>query len=79
MATKVKKLNKRGFVESTKHSNSWYHVEDQYGEVSLTLADCNRRISWSFSEKGSDRGKRKIDKLKKLVDELHAYLHEVEK
>lgn len=76
MAAKIKKINKREFLESTKHSNSWYHVEDQYEEVSLTLADCNRRVTWSFGAKGSKRGKQKIKKIKKVIDEIYAYLHE---
>lgn len=81
MVTKVKKkLNKREFLESTEYSNSWYHLHDDGYGISLTLADCNRQITWNFGDLKSPadirRGRKKIKKIKKVIDELYAYLHD---
>ncbi len=73
---KQKKLNRRAFLEDCRMSDSWYHVEDSYGTVSLKIADCNRQITWDFDAKGSKRGKKKIKLIKKIIDELYDYMHE---
>lgn len=78
MATKSKRKLKhnRGWLENSKFSNSYYILDTEFGEVALTLADCNRRISWSFGAPGSKRGKAKIKKIKALIDEVYEYMHE---
>lgn len=79
MATNLKP--KRDWLENIKDSNSWYKLElCDYDGVTLTLADCSRSITWYFGKKdGKDKGKRgkaKIAKVKKLVDEIYNYYHE---
>lgn len=74
---KVKKFrSKRGWLESQHESGSWYKVDASLwnDEVSLTLADCYRTITWEFGRPGSKRAEKKIKKIKSIIDELHNHL-----
>lgn len=67
---------KRAFLEPTNISNSYYVVQiHDDGAADMTLADCNRHITWWFGTPGSKRAIRKIAKIKKVIDELHKYLN----
>ena len=68
--------NQRAWLERQGLSNSFYELDvDNYdGDVSLTLGDCNRRITWSFGSHGSDRGIAKVKKVKAVIDSIHDYL-----
>lgn len=80
MATKRKLKSKRAFLEPASYSNSFYDLTvDPAGYVTLTLHDCDRKITWYFSKPGEDRGKKKIAAFKKVVDDIYNHLHEVEK
>lgn len=46
--------------------------------IDLTLADCYRRIEWSFCRddpKALAKARRKIAKVKVIIDAVHAELH----
>lgn len=68
--------NKRVFLESPKHSDSYVRVwvYPETGEVELKLASCDRVIYWQFGRKGEKRGIAKIKAVKKIIDEVHDYL-----
>ena len=80
MAAKMK--TKREWLEKPEESNSWYKIAfDEYdgGAIDLTLADCNRSITWYFGgkrHKGGKRGKAKSAKLLKLAQQVYDYYHE---
>lgn len=82
MGTKLK--TKRDFLENPKHSNSWYKLDfDSYdNDLILTLADCNRTITWYFgspnSKAGRKRGKAKSKKMLKVFQEIYDYYHNKE-
>lgn len=83
MTTKSVLKSKREWLEQAELSGSYYNLvvgKDTYNkdEAALTLADCDRKITWYFGKPGEKRGKRKIAKLKKLVDSLYNYLHKTE-
>jgi hypothetical protein len=67
---------KRVFLESLKHSDSFIRVsiEDDTGSLDLKLTDCDRRIWWYFGKPGDKRAIRKIKVVKAIIDEVHDYL-----
>ena len=78
---KKKKLkSRRSFLEEQVSSDSYYVLDigKDSGYTSLKLADCNRTIEWQFGRPGEPRGKKKIATLKKLIDDMYNFLHEVE-
>lgn len=68
--------DKRIFLESPKHSDSYVRVDidDDTGDVNLKLADCDRRIWWYFGKPGNKRAIRKIKVVKAIIDEVHDHL-----
>lgn len=70
--------NKRAWLENQQYSGSYYVVDvgtEQWADgLSLTLADCNRKITWHFGRPGEKRAIKKIKAVKKMVDELYEYL-----
>lgn len=68
--------NKRVFLESLKESDSYVRVcvDDDTGYLEMKLADCDRRIWWSFGKPGDKRAVRKINVVKALIDEVHGHL-----
>lgn len=66
----------RIFLEHTEQSDSYIVVcvDKDNQHVSLKLTDCDRRIWWQFGRPGDKRAIRKIAKVKKIVDQLHAFL-----
>ena len=69
----------RGFIDSLANADSYYHltVYDN-GSVDLKLADCFRSINWGFGEPGDKRSIKKIERIKSVVDALHAHLTKAE-
>jgi hypothetical protein len=67
---------KRVFLEPLKDSDSYVrvYIDDDNGHLELKLADCDRRIWWSFGKPGDKRAIRKIKVVKALIDEVHAHL-----
>lgn len=73
---------KRFFLESTKLSDSYAAVtvyKDDGNYVELKLADCTRNVVWQFGKPGSTRAKKKIAKIKKLIDEVYNFIHQDER
>lgn len=68
--------SKRVFLESLKHSDSYIRVDvdADTGSADLKLSDCDRRIWWYFGKPGDKRAIAKIRAVKKIIDEMHAYL-----
>src|SRR5690242_10330536 len=68
--------DKRVFLESHKLSDSYVRVavDDDTGFLEMKLADCDRRIWWSFGKPGDKRAIRKINAVKALIDEVHEHL-----
>lgn len=68
--------SKREFLESLKHSDSYYriYVDADTGGVDLKLSDCDRRIWFSFGKPGDKRAIAKIKRLKAAVDSIHDHL-----
>ena len=71
---------KRVFLESMKCSDSYVrvYVDDDTGLLELKLADCDRRIWWTFGKPGDKRAIRKIKAVKAIIDEVHAHLTKTE-
>jgi hypothetical protein len=71
---------KRLFIEPLTDSDSYMRIaiDSDTGEVSLKLADCDRRIWWYFGKPGSKRAMRKIKAVKATIDEVHAHLTKME-
>jgi hypothetical protein len=67
---------KRVFLEPIKESDSYVRVivDEDSGYLELKLADCDRRIWWTFGKPGDKRAIRKIKAVKKIIDEVHEYL-----
>lgn len=79
MATKRKLKTYRKFIESINDSDSYIKViNSPWGGIDLKLASCDRIIEWGFGKPGEKRAKRKIANVKKIVDEVYNYLHEVD-
>lgn len=76
--TSVKKplKSKRDWLEKPHQSGSYYNVtvDNSNGYTSLSLADCNRTITWEFGRPNSKRAVAKIKKIKKLIDEMYDHL-----
>jgi len=68
--------DKRIFIESLRHSDSYIRVsiDSDTGGLDLKLSDCDRRIWWHFGKPGDKRAIAKIKAVKSLIDEIHAYL-----
>jgi hypothetical protein len=68
--------DKRVFLESARHSDSYVRVciDEDTGNLDLKLSDCDRRIWWYFGKPGDKRAVRKIKLLKAIVDEVHGHL-----
>jgi hypothetical protein len=68
--------DKRIFLESLKHSDSYVRVsvDEDTGYLEMKLSDCDRRIWWIFGKPGDKRAVRKIKLLKAIVDEVHGHL-----
>lgn len=79
MGAKLK--TKREFLEKPEHSNSWYKLDvDTYEkDLIVTLADCNRSITWYFgspnNKAGRKRGKAKSKKMLKVFQQVYDYYH----
>ena len=67
---------KRVFLEPVTESDSYVRVivDEDSGYLDLKLADCDRRICWTFGKPGDKRAIRKIKAVKKIIDEVHEYL-----
>lgn len=77
---KRKKWRKHKFIDDQSISGSYIIWRDDglpYGGVDMKLADCSRTIGWEFGQPGEKRGKKKIAAIKKIIDEVYDYLHEV--
>lgn len=75
----MKKLkNQRFFLCKDADSYAKLSIPSKYDrEYSLKLADCNRSITMYFaisSDKAKEASIKKLEKLKKLIDSLHAEL-----
>jgi hypothetical protein len=68
--------DKRIFLESSKLSDSYIHIilDEDTKSLDLKLADCDRRIWWYFGKPGDKRAIAKIAAVKKIIDEVHAFL-----
>lgn len=68
---------KRVFLEAAKHSDSYVRViiDPDSGYLELKMADCDRRIWWSFGKPGDKRAVRKIRRLKSIIDEVYEHLN----
>lgn len=65
----------RIFLENLQESDSYVRVHvDEHGIVSLKLADCDRRIWWTFGKPGEKRALAKIRKVKAVIDSIHDHL-----
>lgn len=64
------------FLEHGKDSDSYLRVSCDGSWTTLKLSDCYRSITYEFGARGDTRGKRKIAKLKAVIDDLHDYIHE---
>ena len=68
--------NKRVFLESMKHSDSYIRVciDEDTGGLDLKLSDCDRRIWWYFGKPGDKRAIGKIKAVKAIIDEAYEHL-----
>lgn len=77
MATKRKLKSYRKFIEPVTESDSYIKISvTRWDGVNLKLASCDRIIEWHFGKPGDRRAKAKIKNVKKMIDEVYAYLHE---
>lgn len=64
------------FLEHGNESDSYIRVNAHPGFTEIKLADCFRNITYNFGQQGEARGKKKIAKIKAIIDDLYDYLHE---
>lgn len=75
----AKRKTKRVWLEKPELSDSYIKVlTGENGWTELKLTDCYRSINWDFGKPGDKRAKKKIAAVKKLIDEVYAFLHEKE-